>query len=107
MTSPLNIDQSEIETKKVIGKIGHNDVLHVKLKGGLHLVLTKNNGNLKVLAAAPHFALARFVAKKDHKDVEWNELQKHEDDPIAFAANQDLLYKLRDLVQKAINGASK
>lgn len=107
MTSPLNIDQSEIETKKVVGKLGHNDVYHIKLKGGLHLVLAKSNGGIKVLGSAPHSALARFMAKKDHKDVEWNELQKHEDDPIAFAANQDLLYKLRDLVQKAIDGASK
>lgn len=79
----MKITLDQIENKKKIGTVKGQNVYEIKLKGGLMLIA--NGGvNGKVLAIAPHRALARHIAKEAEPELVVDELSKSEDD-LPFA----------------------
>lgn len=71
---------------KRIGRIRGVPVFELVTKGGLNLVICKNDGNgPRILGAAPHRALARYMAQQKDPDFQLEELSKSEDQSIIQA----------------------
>ena len=72
----MNIPAREIIYKKVIGKKGKHSLWGIGAAGGLHLVCEQTDVGLIKLGAGSHRAVARHIAKKNNKDVEFDMLEK-------------------------------
>jgi len=98
------IPEEQVVSKKKVGKSKGEDVYHLKLKGGLHIMA--KGPQRRVLGAASHRAVARHLAQKFEPEVEWTELSKSEDhvSPDYFDAMvpyyEDVTRSLRDLQDK-------
>lgn len=91
----MKIEANQIEYKKRIGNIKGSPVIELSTIGGLHLLVVARKGTFETLAAAPHRAVARFIAKKREPDLEITELSKSEEvDPSSF---EHLLPKYEEL----------
>lgn len=97
----MKITENQLKTKKVSGKTDSGDpVLYVETLGGLHLFFTKKNGKLISLSAAPHRAIAQWMAEKKEKIV-WDKdfLQKTEGYEDSLEKSEKALYKrLREVL---------
>ena len=81
------IPADEIVYRQVIGKLG-NKILHaLGTCGGLHVVESRSpDGKREVIGAGSHRAVARFIAKRAHPEIEYTMLEKSaEVDPRDFA----------------------
>lgn len=69
----MMITDEHIAEKKVAGKSGEGSpLLYVVSKGGLHAFFTKKNGEIHSLGAAPHKAIAMWMAEKRDPDLSWS-----------------------------------
>jgi hypothetical protein len=72
----MNIPAREIIYKKIIGKKGRHNLWGIGSAGGLHLVCEQTDDGLITLGAGSHRAVARFITKKNNRDVEYEMLEK-------------------------------
>ena len=73
----LNVTAKDIASKKKIGLLNGHGVVEVVLKGGLHLIVTKQgDAKTSILGTGPHRAVARFIAEKNEPDLQWTEMSK-------------------------------
>lgn len=97
----MKINQNQLKIKEPAGKTKSGDpVLYVETHGGLHLFFMKREGKLVSLAAAPHKAIAQWLAEKQ-ENIEWKKdfLQKSEDFQEKLEKSRIGLYhKLRQLL---------
>lgn len=84
----LNVTAVDIASKKKIGLLKGRPVVELVLKGGLHMVVTKEDGGkTEILGTGPHRAVSRFIAEKNQPDIQWTELSKSNHlDPLAMAS---------------------
>lgn len=89
----MKIPEDQIETKKIAGVSGEGKpILYILSKGGLHAFFTKDkNDGVVSLGAAPHRAIATWLAEQRDPELKWNaefiekseefidDLQKHEE----------------------------
>lgn len=69
---------------KRIGRLNGMPVFSMTTKGGLNLIiLTKSNGGSRILGAAPHIAVARFIAEQKEPELVIDELSKSENVELA------------------------
>ena len=81
----MQIPEKQVEIKKQIGYLHNSPVWYVRTKGGLNLCLAWKNGKIETLGAGSHKAVAKFIARKHHPDIQFNDLEKGEDlDPRCF-----------------------
>lgn len=78
----MKIDKDQIAETFIAGKTkdGKN-IVYVATHGGLHAFFCKDeDGNVSSIGAAPHKAIARFLAEKKEPGIKWNEdFNKSED----------------------------
>ena len=89
----MKISADQIEERKIAGttKDG-NPIVYVITKGGLHAFFSKSkDGEIETLAAAPHKAIAKWLAEKRSPDIEWKELDIEK-------AEIDLFNRVRNVV---------
>jgi hypothetical protein len=79
----MQVEARHIASKKRIGTLHGQAVTELLLKGGLVLVATVKDGKPQMLAAAPHVAVARYMAERAEPDIELTELSKSEEVSLA------------------------
>lgn len=69
----MRIAPEHIQDKAVAGKTkaGH-PILYVLTKGGLHAFFIKNDDGIESIGAAPHRAVAEWIAEKKYPGLEWD-----------------------------------
>lgn len=85
----MQISQEQIASKVRVGSHQGDPVFRIVTLGGLNLIVKKHSksGKLEVAAAAPHRAIAAFIAEKHLKGVNWSELSKSDAlDPVTLRA---------------------
>jgi hypothetical protein len=77
----MKLDKEDIETMEKVGSTKKGDLLHIKTKGGFHMMVERTKGGeFKVLSGAAHRAVAKHDAEKKHEDVQFSQgLWKTED----------------------------
>ena len=71
----MKIEQGHIDKREIAGKTedGRN-IVYISTKGGLHSFFCKNkDGEIVSIGAAPHAAIAKFLASKKEPGIQWNE----------------------------------
>lgn len=70
----MKIAADQIEKKAIAGKTKDgNPIVYIATKGGLHAFFMKDeDGTISSIGAAPHRAIAKFLAGKK-ADIEWKE----------------------------------
>lgn len=70
----MRIAPEHIQEKALAGKTsaGH-PVLYVLTKGGLHAFFVKGADGIEAAGAAPHRAVAEWIAEKKYPGIEWDE----------------------------------
>lgn len=98
-------DQLKGEPKK-IGKTKEGDVFHVATKGGFNIIMLKADGQTKMLGAAPHIGIAKYIAKKnaEDKDLVYFELSKGEDQVEVYKHLVPVFEKVTEQLSKHFNG---
>lgn len=74
----MNIPASQVSYKRAVGRAGKRSVYQVGVIGGLHLVAAHGAGGMEILGAGSHPAVARFNAKRQAPDLEFDDLAKSE-----------------------------
>ena len=80
---PKHLDSSKT---KVIGQLNGQQVYMLTTTGGLVIVAAAGSKH-EPLGVGSHPALAKFIAKKAHPDLEITELNKSDDVPERFLAD--------------------
>lgn len=81
----MQIGSKDIAYKKRVGTLGTRPVFQVGTKGGLHVMVMIKNGVVETIAAGPHAAVCRHIAKKRYDDIVFTDLAKGDYvDPSAF-----------------------
>lgn len=81
----MEITNEHIATRRKVGTLNKRPVIEIVTTGGLHLWVCAKSDGVQTLAAAPHRAVARHIAKKRHPDMIITELSKSDwIDPICF-----------------------
>lgn len=78
----MKISADQIDTKALAGKGSDGEpIVYISSKGGLHCFFRKNKaGGIESLSAAPHKAIAQWMAEQKDPKIEWDEdFQKSED----------------------------
>ena len=94
----MKIPSDQIEEKALAGKTkdGRN-VVYVHTRGGLHALFAKDeNGDIVSIGAAPHKAIAKFLAGKK-EEIEWNKDFLDNKDSLEKSEN-DFFQKLRTVM---------
>lgn len=80
----MQIDSKQMDERpKKVGELHGRPVMHLRTKGGLH-IMAKANG--EVLGTGPHRAVARHIAQKHEPEIVWTELSKSDHiTPDSFA----------------------
>jgi hypothetical protein len=93
----MKISSDQIKTKAIAGKTKDGrPVVFIATKGGLNAFFVKGeDGTISSIGAAPHRAIARFLAGKK-EDIDWN------DD---FAKSEDSLEKSEDVLFQKLRSA--
>lgn len=73
-----SIPTSEIKYKKVVGSDGGDLVHEITTVGGLHLIIAARKKGTETLGVGSHRAVARYLAQKKAKALQWTELSKSE-----------------------------
>lgn len=81
----MNIPASQIVSKKIVGKLQGDPVIHLSTIGGLHLiVVARDRKRAEPLGTGSHPVIARNGASNKHP-IEWTDLEKSEPlDPSYF-----------------------
>mgnify|MGYP003334811720 FL=1 len=71
----MKISKDMIKKKKFVGTTGKGaPILLVETHGGLYACFAQNDrGEIETLSAAPHKAIALFLAEKKDKNLKWRE----------------------------------
>ena len=106
----MKITEKQLKDKQLAGKTKEGKpVLYVETHGGLHLFFVKKDKKLESLSAAPHKAIAQWMAEKKEK-INWGkdflgksemamDLQKNEE--ALFLKLRSLLWgKSQDSIEK-------
>lgn len=65
----MKISREQIKgDPKKIGKTKDGDVFHIATKGGFNIIMLKGEKETKMLGAAPHIGIAKYIAKKNAED---------------------------------------
>ena len=72
------IPASEIKYKKKVGVDGGDPVHEIATVGGLHLIVAVRKGGAETLGIGSHRAVARHLATKKARALQWTELSKSE-----------------------------
>ena len=94
----MKITSDQIEKKAIAGKTKDGrPVVYIATKGGLHAFFCKEeDGSIASIGAAPHKAIARFLAEKK-ADVAWaDDFEKAETD--LAKSEGDMFEKLRKVM---------
>jgi hypothetical protein len=99
----MNIDQAQIASKTKVGMHEGDPVFRIVTLGGLNMIVKKHkSGKLEVAAAAPHRAIAAFIAEKHLKGVNWSELSKSDSlDPVTIQAALPQWMEITNMFRKA------
>lgn len=84
----MKITQSEIKEINDVGNdIDGNKVVHIRTKGGRHLIAKKKiNGSIECIGQGSHAGIARHQARQMDKNINWAEsLFKSETSQIAIS----------------------
>lgn len=73
-----SIPASEIKYKKKVGSDGEDAVHEIATVGGLHLIVAARKRGTETLGIGSHRAVARYLAQKKAKSLQWTELSKSE-----------------------------
>lgn len=85
----MQLSRKHVAEQRKVGKKGGRDVYHVATTGGLHFFAAmKSGGDLETLSVGPHVAVARFIARRDHQDLELDEMAKAEEPSVRAMAHQ-------------------
>lgn len=105
--APMNIPAAQIQYRRPVGRSGSRSVYQVGVIGGLHLVAAHGAGGLEILGAGSHPAVARFNAKRQAPDLEFDDLAKSE--PYELADYQHLIDQYWQVTQdlRALHAARK
>ena len=96
----MNLSSDQIKIKKVAGKLDGKPVLYVVTHGGLHAFFAKKGDSIESLAAAPHKAIAQWMAEQKGK-IEWDDdfIQKSEDFVDSLQKSESSAFvKMREMV---------
>ncbi len=73
----MQIEKKQLAGKpKKVGDLDGRAVFSLVTKGGCHLLVAPKGTSFETLAVAPHRAVARHIAMKQHKSIKWQELSK-------------------------------
>jgi hypothetical protein len=78
MSTAATIPASEVRSKKKIGVDGEDAVYEVSTVGGLYMVLAARKKGTETLGVGSHKAVARWLASKKAKGLQFTELNKSE-----------------------------
>ena len=84
----MQIPNSEIKKKKLVGSHDGDDVYEVSTVGGLNLILANRKKGPETLGAGSHPAISRWIAEKNAKSIQWTSLVKSEALPLAAFADK-------------------
>jgi hypothetical protein len=101
------IPASEIKYKKKVGTDGGDSVFEIATVGGLHLVMAARSKGAETLGVGSHRAVARFLAQKKAKNLQWTELSKSEHVEDRFIAHLLPKYEAITNRQRALEGYSE
>ncbi len=76
----MDLDPTQIATRARTGSLDGNPVFHLVTKGGFNVVAAVRKGKVEYLGYGPHRGVARHIAKKRCPQLQWNDLEKSEDD---------------------------
>jgi hypothetical protein len=78
----MKLTREQLSSIEPIGKTQDgSEILHVQTKGGRHMMVKRQNGDLKILGEGAHRGHARFMSNQLEKGIMWHEsLYKSEDD---------------------------
>jgi hypothetical protein len=101
----MNLIADHISYKKNVGTLKGKPVIELATTGGLHMIVTAQNGGVETLGTGPHRGVARYIAEQHEPDIIWTELSKADYlDPEHFAfclpAYQELTERMRRLGQE-------
>jgi hypothetical protein len=75
----VRLSSEHIQEKRQAGKTKDGQpILYVLTKGGLHAFFVKSGDGIESIGAAPHRAVAEWIAEKKSPGLEWD--QKFKDD---------------------------
>jgi hypothetical protein len=94
----MKLTADQIDSKAIAGKTEDGrPVVYVCTRGGLHAFFCKDeDGNTCSIGAAPHKAIAQFLANKKEK-IKWEDDFKKSEEDLA-KSEADLFMKLRKLM---------
>lgn len=79
----MRIAPEHVQEKSVVGTTKDGaSILYVLTKGGLHAFFARQGDDVVTLGAAPHRAVAEWIAEKKHPGIKWSEksLERSEQD---------------------------
>lgn len=79
----MNVTEKQMVGKpKEVGTLNGDKVMEIELRGGLFmLVVAKSGGKTETLSLGSLSAIAHHVARKEHPEIKFTELVKHENFP--------------------------
>lgn len=96
----MRIAPEHIEMKQLAGKTKDGEpIVYVVTKGGLHSLFTKKDGSIVTLGAAPHKAVAIWLAEKKSPDIEWeshfkdSEMKKSQSEAEMYNRLRTLMFR--------------
>jgi hypothetical protein len=107
----MKIPEKHIEIKEIAGKLHGEPVVYIKTLGGLHAIFAKADDKIISLGAAPHKAIAMFLAEKKDPAIKWNEEFSKSDsisinlaksEPDRYSMLKDMLFGMPSLVKSEL-----
>lgn len=97
----MEITAKQIDKKfppRKIGLLKGRPVMHLRTKGGYHLVVTPKGGGHETLGAGHHWAVAQHLAGRYAPEVVWTELSKA--DHVDIRAYEYLIPEAQALTER-------
>jgi len=97
----MNIDRKQIDPKfppRKIGLLKGRAVMHVRTKGGYHIVAAPKGTAFETLGAGHHWVVAQHLAGRREPDIMWTELSKA--DHVDIRAYEYLLPEAEALTER-------
>lgn len=87
----MDLNAKHLAKQIRVGTKGGKPVFHLETTGGLSIFAVKKGdakGDFETLSVGPHVAVARFIAKRDHRDLVLDQIAKSEEVPVRAMAHQ-------------------
>lgn len=96
----MKISADQVDIRQLAGESGDgHPVIYVSTKGGLHAFFTKGgDGNISTLSAAPHRAIASWMAEKKDPKLKWKESFINKTETTLEKAEQERFIRLRQTI---------